>query len=151
LVVSPEHGDEELRRRHRSYHFTNAELLESARAARAAGLDFHAFLTVGLPGETVALGERTTRLAEELIDAGAGVSVCPMVLDPGSPLFEAPQEHGVTLRVRTLRDYFELSPNDPGPYYRTEHLSEADIRAAVKRLAWIAGRRAEDRRRRAGP
>jgi hypothetical protein len=94
--------------------------------------------------------ESTTRLAEQLVESGAGVSVCPMVLDPGSPLFESPAEFGVTLRVRSLRDYFKLSPNDPGPYYRTEQLSELDIRAAAKRLAWLSGRAADARREGAG-
>jgi radical SAM superfamily enzyme YgiQ (UPF0313 family) len=140
LVMSPECGDEELRRRHRGYHFSNAALLEAVRRAAAAGLETHAFFAVGLPGETTAMIERTARLAEELVAAGAGVSVCPMVLDPGSPLFESPAEHGVTLRVHSLRDYFNLSPNDPGPYYRTEHLSELEIRAAAKRLGWRTGR-----------
>ncbi|MBI5477770.1 MAG: cobalamin B12-binding domain-containing protein [Deltaproteobacteria bacterium] len=146
LVISPECGDEDLRRRHRGYHFTNAALLEAVRGAGAAGFETHAFFTVGLPGETTGMIERTTSLAKDLVDAGAGVSVCPMVLDPGSPLFESPHEFGVTLRVRNLRDYFNLSPNDPGPFYRTEHLSELDIRAAAKRLAWLSAHTADARR-----
>jgi radical SAM superfamily enzyme YgiQ (UPF0313 family) len=134
LVLSPECGDDELRRRHRGFHFSNAELLDAVARMRRAGLEAHAFLSVGLPGETRAMVEQTAALARRLRDAGAGVSVCPMILDPGSPMFEHPDRFRIKPRVRRLRDYYRLHPDDPGPYYRTEPLSEADIRSAVDRI-----------------
>ncbi|HEY3356906.1 MAG TPA: cobalamin-dependent protein [Polyangia bacterium] len=138
VILSPDCGDEELRRRHRGFPFTNTALCDAVAAARRRDLAVFVFFAVGVPGETEATIGRTAALAAETRRLGAEVRVLLMSLDPGSPLHQDPGAHGAHLRVRTLMDFYRVAPLDPGPYYHTDELSEGALRAAVRRLRSVA-------------
>jgi len=139
-VFSPECGSEALRFRVRGFPFTNPRLMRAVHDAEEAGLTVHCFFSAGLPTETPADVDETARLIEWLRrETAAGVSVAPMYVDPGSPLWLDPARWGVRLVRRTLRDFYEERGVAGGPGYETAHFDERRILAAVGRLLAVAG------------
>jgi len=140
LIFSPECGNEQLRYRIRGLPFTNTQLLRSLADAEDRGLRTHCFFSAGLPSETPAQVEETARLIGQIRGTTrSGISVCPMVLDPASPLHVHPERYGVRLIRKTLRDYYEERGLPGGPGYETEHFDEQGILQACNRLLAAAG------------
>lgn len=135
VVFSPECGSERVRQRVRPPGLSDEELLRSIEAAEAEGLRTHCFFSAGLPGEGPAEVEQTARLIERLrASTAAAVSVAPMYVDPGSPMWLEPARHGVRLLRSRLLDFYNEIGLPGGPGYETEHFDEAAILAACDRL-----------------
>jgi radical SAM superfamily enzyme YgiQ (UPF0313 family) len=135
LVLSPECGSEEVRMRVRGMPFSNARLLRSIQQAEGLGLRVHCFFSAGLPTESPAQVQETARLIETIQrSSAASMSVCPMVLDPASPVFVDPERFGVRLLRRTLGDFYDEKGLADGPGYETQHFDEAGILAACDSL-----------------
>jgi radical SAM superfamily enzyme YgiQ (UPF0313 family) len=140
VVLSPECGNEPLRRRLRSHAFSNAELLGAIAQAEERGLEVHCFFSAGLPGETPADVAESASLIERIArTTRAAVSVCPMVLDPASPMFLHPERYGVRLLRRELGDFYDERGLPGGPGYETEHFDEQGILEACNRLLAAGG------------
>ncbi len=140
LVLSPECGSEAVRRRVRGHAFTNDALMESIRAIEGCGMQAHCFFSAGLPTETPAdLDESVALIHRIRRETSAGISVCPMVADPGSPLFVDPARYGATLTRRTLRDFYEEKGGAHGPGYATRWFTQERILGACDRLLEAAG------------
>jgi radical SAM superfamily enzyme YgiQ (UPF0313 family) len=143
VVLSPECGSEAVRGRVRGLPFSNQRLLDAIAEAEGRGLRVHCFFSAGLPTETPSDIDETARLIERIRRATAAhVSVCPMVLDPASPMFLSPERWSVRLVRRTLRDFYVEKGVPDGPGYETEHFDERAILAACERLLAAAGMRA---------
>ncbi len=139
VVLSPECGSERLRQRIRGLPFRNASLLRAVRAAEARGLRVHCFFSAGLPGETPDDLDETARLIQRIHEeTSAAVSVCPMFLDPGSPVFREPERWGVRLVRKTLGDFYDSKGIPEGPGYETDHFDERGILEACRRLLTVA-------------
>jgi radical SAM superfamily enzyme YgiQ (UPF0313 family) len=139
LVISAECGSERVRRRNRSFFFANDTLVERVRLIRGRGLGAHVFFSAGLPFERasdIAATEALIRRIREI--PGAGVTVCPMDLDPGSPMFEDPARFGVRASIRRFAGYCRADFGSGAPHYRTRALSARSIAAAVERLRKVA-------------
>lgn len=140
LVFSPECGSERVRMRVRGLPFKNESLMRSLRGAESRGLRTHCFFTAGLPGESLLDIEETARLIERIrTETSSGVSVCPMVLDPASPVFQRPGDFGVKLLRTSIRDFYDGKGMAEGPGYETGDLSEQQIMDACNRLLAVAG------------
>jgi radical SAM superfamily enzyme YgiQ (UPF0313 family) len=134
-VLSPECGSEAVRMRVRGLPFRNDKLLASIHDCDARGIRVHCFFTAGLPTETAADVDETARLIERIRrETSAAVSVCPMVLDPASPLFLHPERFGARLVRKSLQDFYEGVGLPEGPGYETEAFSEQGILDACNRL-----------------
>lgn len=139
LVISAECGSERIRRRNRSFAFSNDALLERVRRVRSRGLGAHVFFSAGLPFERACDIAETETLIRRLREVpGVGVTVCPMDLDPGSPMFEVPNEFGVRPALRRFRDYRRADFGTGVPHYRTRAFSSRAIAEAVERLREVA-------------
>ena len=139
LILSPECGSEAVRFRVRGMPFSNERLLRSIQQATDRGLQVHCFFSAGLPTESPQDVEQTALLIERIRrHTRASVSVCPMVLDPASPVFASPERFGVRLVRRTLGEFFDEKGVPDGPGYETEHFDEAGILAACERLLQLA-------------
>ena len=139
VVLSPECGSEEVRLRVRGLPFRNDKLMQAIRACEDRGIQVHCFFTAGLPTETPSDIDETARLIKEIRQQSrATVSVCPMVLDPASPLFLHPERWGARLLRRSLRDFYEGAGLAEGPGYETEHFSEREIVETCDRLLALA-------------
>jgi radical SAM superfamily enzyme YgiQ (UPF0313 family) len=139
LILSPECGSEAVRKRVRGFPFSNDHLLRAIRAIEDRGLRAHCFFSAGLPTETPEdVGETVALIHRIRTETGAGFSVCPMIADPGSPLFLDPVPLGASLTRRTLDDFYrDDDPHRPG--YRTQFFSEMQILEACDRLLHAAG------------
>ncbi len=139
LVISAECGSERIRRRNRSFAFSNDALLERVRRVRSRGLGAHVFFSAGLPFERACDIAETETLIRRLREVpGVGVTVCPMDLDPGSPMFEVPSKFGVRPALRRFRDYGQADFGAPIPHYRTRAFPSRAIAEAVERLREVA-------------
>jgi len=135
LVLSPESGSAEVRRRTRGFSFSNEDVMDGIRLIEDAGLEAHAFFTAGLPFEgEPELAETASLISRIRHETHAEVSVAPVELDPGSPMHRHPERYGVTLRLNTLRDFYEAHRMPSAPGFGTALLSEPAILEAVERL-----------------
>ena len=140
LVLSPECGSEAVRERVRGLSFSNDDLLGAVREIEVRGFRAHCFFSAGLPTETPSDLDETVRLIHRIRrETKAGISVCPMVADPASPLFFAPERWGATLTRRSLRDFYDEKGVPGGPGYATKWFSETQILAGCDRLLREAG------------
>ncbi len=140
VVLSPDAGSEDVRRRVRGFSFSNEQLLRSIADAEDLGLGVHCFFSAGLAGETPADVDETARLIERIrAETRAGVSVTPMYLDPASAVFVDPDRFGLRLTRRTLRELYEEPGVPDGPGYETACFSEQEILDACARLRRVAG------------
>ena len=120
--------------------FRNDRLIVAIRECEARGIGVHCFFTAGLPTETAADVDETGRLIERIRQqTRAAISVCPMVLDPASPMFLHPDKYGVRLVRRSLKDFYEGVGLPEGPGYETDAFTEQGIVDACRRLLEIAG------------
>ncbi len=134
-VISPESGSEAVRYRVRGLPFRNDRLLAAIRACEDRGIGVHCFFSAGLPTETGQDIDTTARLIERIRSTTrAAVSVCPMVLDPASPLFLHPGKFGARLLRQSLKDYYDGVGLPEGPGYETDQFDEAGILEACNRL-----------------
>ncbi|MDD5210744.1 MAG: hypothetical protein PHV36_15260, partial [Elusimicrobiales bacterium] len=128
-------GSERVRRRNRGRFYTNDALLSALKAAARLYVNVWVTFTAGLPfetradfGETLALVRRMRR---ELGMTRAGAYV--FSVEPGSPLFEAPEKYGVKLRRSTLAGFLaQRGRYDMG--YATAQFTEAEIVKNLKPL-----------------
>jgi radical SAM superfamily enzyme YgiQ (UPF0313 family) len=135
MTVFAGSGSERVRRLNRGRFYTNEELLAMLKRARRLYVNVWVTFTAGLPFEAPADLEATAalirRMRRELKMDRAGVYV--FSVEPGSPLFEAPEKYGVRLRRRTLADFLMQGGRyDMG--YATEHFSESEIVKNLKML-----------------
>ena len=131
LLLSPETVDEELRRRHRAFHFSNAELQETLARLDELGLQTCLYFVVGLPGEDRASVLRTREYQAELRRRFACIDEVfswPLEMEPHAPWFNEPHRFGLSLRRRTLRDFYEGHRRpDFALGYDLELLDESEI------------------------
>lgn len=135
LVISPDAGSEEIRRKNKSCFYSNAELLASLALLREAGVRGHVFFGVGLPFEAASDLEQTHQLALQVVRAGVHVSALPMDCDPCSMIQQNPERYGVSLSGQGLRFYFESTRSDqPFVSYTGSLLSAAEIDSFLEAL-----------------
>lgn len=132
-------GSEKVRRLNRGRFYTNDALLAVLKKAARLYVNIWVAFTAGLPGETGRDVEATAslmrRIRRELKMSRTGVYV--FSVEPGSPLFEAPEKYGVKLRRRTLKDFLsQRGRYDMG--YSTESLAEREIVRSLKYLEKVS-------------
>ncbi len=154
IEMSPESGDEEVRRLI-GRNYSNAALMKMLNNAFTAGCrQFDLYFMIGLGGQTKESIDTTLKLAEKLVNEHRGGRLLPFIspyapfLDPGSIAYENPEAHGFVKYAHTLMDHYSLL--DRGLTwkdflsYRTTHLSKDDIvnlsYDAALRLAEIKAR-----------
>ena len=144
VILSPETADEALRRTHRAYPFTNAELEERLDLLNQLRAPTVLYFALGLPGETAAgvLATRDyIRRLRRRFASIRSVHVFPVEMEPGAPWFEAPERYGVRLRRRNLSDFAAASAAAaPSLGYDTATLTEAEI-LRLHRLLFAPGGR----------
>jgi len=107
LTISPESGDESVRRTH-GREYSNEELRLTMQLCQKYRVPLAVFFMVGLSSETRQTIRKTWEIIEDISRLGPGLvsNVGPMIsLDPGSLAFDFPREHGYRLFFRTLEDY----------------------------------------------
>lgn len=112
VEISPESHDAQVRRAF-GRPYDNAALEQFVEDARVTGcrrLDL--FFMTGLPGQDFNSALGTIDYCRDLmVEFGSGIRVVPFIsplapfVDPGSDVFESPEEYGYRLRFRSLEDH----------------------------------------------
>ncbi len=138
LSFSAESHDEQIRRSF-GKDYSNREMEQMIEAALGLGADFTLFFMIGLPFQSVQSVRETYDYCEYLMDQyarnkpGRLVTCIHMLapyLDPGSPAFLKPEEHGYRLFYRSLSEHLSgLCANNPVEIlnYETVAMSREEI------------------------
>ncbi len=111
IAISPECGNEEVRRRNKGFYFSNAELFESLELLEKNKIRADVFFTMGIPGENIKTLYDTKKMISD-IDArfkniGRMMS-WGVQIEPGSPLFENPPAFNAKTDRRTFVDFYKI-------------------------------------------
>ncbi len=124
LHLCPDTGSDKVRKK-LGRHYSSAQLLETVKLCLKYRIPVTNFFSVGLAGETAADVKATWELWAQLdalnheaqaqgrfgdisdsVPIGGQV-LGPIVLDPGSPAFDAPEKYGYKLLYPTLEEYIQ--------------------------------------------
>lgn len=117
IAISPESGDEQIRRHNRSFFFTNKDLMESIYLAQGLGIRVDLFFSMGIPGETYSDLSMTASFRRQIKKSFKNIGrmwTSPITMEPASPWFEEPASFGIVSERRSFSDYYRASSPDGG-------------------------------------
>jgi len=120
IAVSPDAGDEAVRRRNKQPFYTDAELFSTLDRFEAHDLSFDVFFTLALPGERLPQARRTWELKRDIATRyrhARRVMTWTVLLEPGSPQFERPEEFGMITDKKDFLDYYRAHGGDHADTY----------------------------------
>jgi radical SAM superfamily enzyme YgiQ (UPF0313 family) len=136
IALSPESGSEEIRQANKGFYYGNKELFRWLDHANSDMIPLQVYFSSGLSWETERQFEDTVKLGRKITREYPVVSIgCNAIeLEPASPRFLRPEEHGVFLQNKSFADYFNMyrsiAQGFPVPTrlgYYTRDLSESTI------------------------
>ncbi|KPJ89931.1 MAG: hypothetical protein AMS17_00115 [Spirochaetes bacterium DG_61] len=136
ITISPESGSEHIRKLNKGFYYSNGELFRWLDDARKEIIPVQLYFTSGLSGETERHFEKTIKLGKKLVVEYPVVSIScnPIELEPASPRFLHPKRYGISLKVRSFIDFYNIFkrlasglPATTQLGYRTDFLSEPQI------------------------
>ncbi len=110
IAISPDAGDEHVRRLNKQPFYTDAELLATLRTLDELEISADVFFTLALPGERLGQARRTAELKREIATTfrnARRVMTWTVQLEPGSPQFERPSELGMLTDRNCFADFYE--------------------------------------------
>jgi len=110
IGVSPETGNEEVRRMNKGYFYSNRQLYEMLDYIRERNIDVEVFLTYGIPGENEDRLQDTVRLRNELVKRHRRrncVRALSIEIEPGAPWQIEPERFGIVTSRKTFKDFYE--------------------------------------------
>ncbi|MCL4557335.1 MAG: radical SAM protein [Deltaproteobacteria bacterium] len=109
IIISPESGSEKLRKIHKGYFYTNAELLQTLKYMEGKGVNAGVYFAGGLPLETEEDVKETIALQKHLrrYKNIKQLITVPLELDPASPMFLCPDKFNIILTRKTFLDYYK--------------------------------------------
>ncbi len=110
IGVSPETGNEQVRRSNKGYYYSNQQLFDMLGYLHKKGVDINVFLTYGIPGENEATLPDTVKMRDEIVRRYGRrhyLAAHPIEIEPGAPWQMAPEKFGVVTSRRTFTDYYE--------------------------------------------
>ncbi|HDH28057.1 MAG TPA: TIGR04190 family B12-binding domain/radical SAM domain protein [Euryarchaeota archaeon] len=152
--ISPESGDEAVRRV-QGRKYSDSALYKTINHAFEKGCEkFDVFFMIGLSGETRESLDNTMAMCQRLIDMDKKGRIFPFIapyapfLDPGSLAFDYPEHYGFKSHCRSLMDHYNLLDSSVSwkdfLSYETTSFSKDDIvdatYACALRLAEMKGR-----------
>ncbi len=109
LALSPESGDEGIRRRNKTFSYSNDELMKAISAAERLGIRVDLFFSMGIPGERYRDLLKTAGLRREIkrrFKRIGRIWSSPISLEPGSPWHLHPEEFGIVSTRRSFLDFY---------------------------------------------
>jgi len=110
IALSPDSGNEAVRRKNKGYYYDNARLLETMDLLRTRRITTDVFYTLALPGETVQQAMETqdqiSYMAETYPNLGR-LMTWSIQLEPGSPMYERPADFGIETDRTSFKDYYQ--------------------------------------------
>lgn len=110
LVLSPETGSEEVRRKNKGFYYSNEELFKWLEITKQEWVQLEIYFATGLSWETNENFGETIEVAKAIAhEYPVVVMMCnPIVMEPASPRYLYPDKFGIMkLRFRSFMDYYE--------------------------------------------
>jgi radical SAM superfamily enzyme YgiQ (UPF0313 family) len=120
IALSPETGNEEIRRRNKGYFCSNAEYLEMLDYITSKKVNVEVFFTYGIPGEDEKLIEDTYKLRKEIVKKYGRrncLRALSIEIEPGAPWQVYPDRYGIVTSRKTFSDFVKAhSSTKAGTY-----------------------------------
>jgi radical SAM superfamily enzyme YgiQ (UPF0313 family) len=139
IALSPESGNEGIRRRNKGHFSSNAEYLEMLEYITSKKVNVEVFFTYGIPGENEELIKDTYRMRGEIVKKYGRrncLRALSIEMEPGAPWQLNPDKYGVVSSRKTFADFLKAhSQRTAGTYtdlgyyipdYFTKPLSSED-------------------------
>lgn len=120
VAISPDSGDEGVRKRNKQPFYTNAQLVESLQHLKDMEIAADLFYTIALPGETLETARCTRDQMRDLAGQFSNlrrVMVWSVQLEPGSPQFERPESMGMITDRHNFMDFYHLHSGSSADTY----------------------------------
>jgi len=117
IAISPESGDERIRRHNKSFSFSNNELMAAVSVAERLGIHIDMFFSIGIPGETYSDLARTAALRRRIQKKFKNIGriwTTPIPMEPAAPWSVEPEAFGIVSERRSFLDYYNASSPDAG-------------------------------------
>jgi len=89
---------------------TPQQMRKSVKATASEGIIPQTWWMVGFPGETWEDVRETAGLIKDIIELGGlPFWVTPLIVEPGTEIYERADQYGLRLRMRSFEDYFAFS------------------------------------------
>ena len=151
IALSPETGNEEIRRRNKGYFCSNSEYLGMLDYIASKKVNVEVFFTYGIPGENEDLLKDTFKMRREIVKRYGGqncLRALSIELEPGAPWHIHPEKYGIVASRRTFADFLKAHTLEKAgtytnlgyyiPRYFKEPLNhedpEADFAGRLQRL-----------------
>jgi len=111
MAISPESGNEEIRRKNKGFYFSNAQFYETMNALERKNIKTDVFFTMGIPGENIMTLCDTKKMISEIDSRYKNIGRMMswgVQLEPGSPMFENPEKYDAITDRKTFMDFYEL-------------------------------------------
>ncbi len=110
IALSPECGNETLRKRHKGPGFSTTALMKTLGLLQRYQVATEVFFTYGLPGENAAMLSETADLQKTIVRSFSqvrAIRTMSVELEPGSPWHLDPARFGIVTNRKTFRDFYE--------------------------------------------
>lgn len=120
VAVSPDAGHEGVRKANKQPYYSDAELFDALDLLATHRVSFDTFFTLALPGETLVEARATSTLKRRIADAYTNarrIMTWTVLLEPGSPQFERPQDFRMLTDRKTFLDFYQAHGGDRADTY----------------------------------
>jgi radical SAM superfamily enzyme YgiQ (UPF0313 family) len=120
IALSPETGNEEVRKRNKGHFCSNLEYLEMLDYITSKKINVEVFFTYGIPGENEELLEDTYRMRNEILKRYGRrncLRALSIELEPGAPWHIDPEKYGIVTSRRTFADFLNVHAQERAGTY----------------------------------
>lgn len=111
VAISPECGNEEVRRRNKGFYFSNAAFFGSLDLLEKHNIRADVFFTMGIPSENVKTLYDTKKMILDIDSRFKNIGrmmTWGVQIEPGSPIFENPALYGAVTDRKTFMDFYRI-------------------------------------------
>ncbi len=122
LALSPDAGNEDVRRLNKQPFYTDEAFYDAMNRLQDRGITTDVFFTIALPGETVHTARDTARMINRIRNDYSiykRLMTWSVQLEPGSPQFENPDAHNMETDRTSIQDYFDAHGGGNADTYST--------------------------------
>jgi radical SAM superfamily enzyme YgiQ (UPF0313 family) len=120
IALSPETGNEEIRRRNKGYFSTNAQFLDMLDYINEKKVNVEVFFTYGIPGENEELIKDTYKMRNDIVKKYGRrncLRALSIEIEPGAPWQMEPEKYGIVTSRKTFADFLKThSQSTVGTY-----------------------------------
>ena len=129
IALSPESGDEKIRRQNKTFSYSNDELMRTISQIEKLGIKVDIFFSMGIPGEKYSDLAKTADLRRKLTKRFKNIGriwSAPISLEPASPWHLHPEEFGIVSTKQSFADFYHKSSPKGGGigYYIPNYMGD---------------------------